>query len=278
MRPPLAWLLLCLAAPGVAHGWGPEGHRAAAEISSERLCVAAREEIGRILDGTTLAEAALWPDRIRGETRWRHTRDWHYINIEDDVAFDELREGEPGHGQLLRAIRSNLALLGEPRLPRARQQEALSFVVHLVADLHQPLHVGRAEDRGGNRIDVSFGERKLNLHRLWDGVLLRSSGLGWRDYRRSLAPLVALGADDWTGGELEDWAEESRRLRPWVYDFDARRRVPQISKRYAETGRQLSALRIAQAGVRTAWLLNGLWCGNGALPHLNGEGPHFRGQ
>ena len=278
MRRPFAWLLLCLAAPGMAQAWGPEGHRAAAKITSEGLCAAAREEIVRILDGTTLAEAALWPDRIRDEARWRHTRDWHYINIDDEASFDDLREGEPGHGQLLRAIRSNLALLGEAELPLERRREALSFVVHLVVDLHQPLHVGRAEDRGGNTIDVHFGKRTVNLHQLWDGVLLRSSGLGWRDYRRSLAPLVALGADDWAGGGLEDWAEESRRLRPWVYDFDARRRVAQISKRYAETGRQLSALRLAQAGVRTAWLLNRLWCGNGALPYLNGEGPHFRRQ
>lgn len=263
----LAWLWLWMAVPGFALAWGPEGHRVAAAITGDRLCVQAQEEIGRILDGQPLADASLWPDRIRGEARWAHTRDWHYINIDDDAAFDDLVQGELGHGQLLRAIRSNLALLGDGDLPRSRRREALSFVLHLAVDLHQPLHVGRGEDRGGNRIDVIFGEREVNLHQLWDGVLLRSTGLDARDYRRSLAPLVALGAEDWTRGSLEDWAEESRRLRPWVYDFDARRRVPRISKRYAETGRQLSALRLAQAGVRTAWLLNGLWCGNGALPH-----------
>ena len=253
-------LVLALVLPLTAQAWGPEAHRAATAVAADRLCLAATAEVERLLGDTTLAEASLWPDRIRGEARWAHTRDWHYLNIGDDAPFSTLVEGEPGHGQLLRAIRRNLALLGDERVPVVERGEALSFVLHLVADLHQPLHVGRSEDRGGNTIDVSFDGQVTNLHRLWDGVLLRSAGLRQDDYRRSLEPLVLLGAGDWERGTLEDWAEESRRLRPWLYDFDTRRRVPLISKRYAETGRQLTALRVAQAGVRTAWLLNGLWC------------------
>lgn len=252
--------VLAVVLPLTAQAWGPEAHRAATAIAADRLCPAATAGIERLLGDTTLAEAALWPDRIRGEARWAHTRDWHYLNIGDDAPFSTLLEGAPGHGQLLRAIRANLALLNDESIPGAARGEALGFVLHLVADLHQPLHVGRSEDRGGNTIDVSFDGQVTNLHRLWDGVLLRSGGLRQDDYRRSLEPLVLLGADNWERGTLEDWAEESRRLRPWVYDFDARRRVPLISKRYAETGRQLTALRLAQAGVRTAWLLNGLWC------------------
>jgi len=246
--------------PGTAPAWGPEGHRAAAWITAQRLCAPAATEIRRLLGEEELAEASLWPDRIRGEPGWAHTRDWHYLNIGDDVPFEALREGVDGHGRLLTAIRENLAVLGDTGRPGPERRDALAFTLHLVADLHQPLHVGRLEDRGGNTITVSFEGRETNLHRLWDGVLLRSAGLRPGDYRRTLEPLVALGAADWARGSLEDWAEESRRLRPWVYDFDARRRVPAISQRYAETGRQLTALRLAQAGVRTAWLLNELWC------------------
>jgi hypothetical protein len=259
---PGAWtgLALVLLLPSLGHAWGPEGHRAAAAITAERLCPAAEAEVARLLGGMTLADAALWPDRIRSEAEWAHTRDWHYINIGDDEPFSALVEGEPGHGRLLSAIRANLALLTDTQAADGRRREALGFVLHLVGDLHQPLHVGRSEDRGGNAITVSFAGQETNLHRLWDGVLLRSAGLRPDDYLRSLAPLVVLGAPSWERGTLQDWAEESRRLRPWVYDFDTRRRVPLISKRYAETGRQLSSLRLAQAGVRTAWLLNQLWC------------------
>jgi hypothetical protein len=251
---------LALLAPPPAYSWGPEGHRAAAAITAGRLCPAASVEVGRLLGEMSLGEASTWPDRIRGEARWAHTRDWHYVNIGDDEPFAALAEGEPGVGRLLGAIRQNLELLGNTRRPDARRREALAFFVHLVGDLHQPLHVGRLEDRGGNAITVNFDGQEMNLHQLWDGGLLRSASLRSEDYRRSLEPLVALGAGAWEHGTLEHWADESRRLRPWVYDFDARRRVPHISRRYAETGRQLTSLRLAQAGVRTAWLLNQLWC------------------
>jgi hypothetical protein len=253
-------LALILLAPAPAQSWGPEGHRVAAAITAGRLCPAAAAEIGRLLGGMSLAEAAVWPDRIRGEAHWAHTLDWHYVNIGDDEPFSALAEGEPGVGRLLGAIRQNLELLAATSRSDARRREALAFFVHLLGDLHQPLHVGRLEDRGGNVITVNFDGQEMNLHQLWDGGLLRSASLRPEDYRRSLEPLVELGALAWEHGELEDWAEESRRLRPWVYDFDARRRVPRISRRYAETGRQLTSLRLAQAGVRTAWLLNQLWC------------------
>lgn len=253
-------LLVGLLWPLVLPAWGPDGHRAAADVAAQRLCPAAAAEVERLLDGMTFADASLWPDGIRDQPAWSHTRDWHYINIGDDEPMNALVQGEPGHGRLLSAIRDNLARLDDERGDALGRREALGFVLHLVADLHQPLHVGRREDRGGNTITVSFDGRETNLHRLWDSGLLRSSGLRPDDYRRSLAPLVALGAASWESGTLEDWATESQRLRPWVYDFDARRRVPHISRRYAETGRQLTALRLAQAGVRTARLLNELWC------------------
>jgi hypothetical protein len=253
-------VLLAALLPATAQAWGHDGHRAAATITAARLCENAADQVAQLLDDMTLLEASTWPDAIRGETRWAHTRDWHYINIGDDEPFGALDDSKAGRGQLLIAIRANLAVLADERESAPRRREALSFVVHLVADLHQPLHVGRSEDRGGNTITVRFDGDETNLHRLWDSALLRSTGLRQADYLRTLAPLVALGAAAWEHGELEDWAEESRRLRPWVYDFDARRRVPLISRRYAETGRQITALRVAQAGVRTAWVLNGIWC------------------
>lgn len=252
--------LVGLCWPLAAGAWGHDGHRAAAAVTADRLCPAAAVAVERLLDGVTLAEASIWPDGIRSQAEWAHTRDWHYINVGDEQPMSTLVEGAPGHGRLLSAIRENLSLLGNERADATLRRQALSFVLHLVADVHQPLHVGRLEDRGGNAITVNFEGRETSLHRLWDSGLLRSSGLRATDYRRSLAPLVAIGAASWERGSLEDWATESQRLRPWVYDFDTRRRVPHISKRYAETGRQLTALRLAQAGVRTAWLLNELWC------------------
>jgi hypothetical protein len=266
--------LVVLAWPPASLGWSHEGHRVAAALAAERLCPPAANEVDRLLGTTSLGELSTWPDRIRGEPRWAHTRDWHYVNLADQEPFSAIDDGAPGRGRLLAAIRENLALLRDTSADDEVRREALGFVLHLVADLHQPLHVGRKEDRGGNDLIVSFEGAETNLHRLWDGGLMRSAGLRGDDYRRTLEPLVALGAAGWESGTLEDWAEESRLLRPWVYDFDTRRRVPHISRRYAETGRQLTALRLAQAGVRTAWLLNQVWCDGDTAPEE--QCPHHR--
>lgn len=253
--------LLCgLLWPVIALPWGGDGHRAAAGITVARLCAPASFQVAQLLGGMSIEEASTWPDQARGMAAWAHTREWHYLNIEDHERVSAKHEGQPGRGRLLTAIRENLALLADDRAPEKSRREALAFVLHLLADLHQPLHVGRQADRGGNGVTVSFGGEETTLHRLWDSGLLRSSQLRAEDYRRTLEPLVRLGAASWEAGTLEDWAAESHALRTWVYDFDSRRRVPHISRRYAETGRQLTALRLAQAGVRTAWLLNGLWC------------------
>nr|WP_276611320.1 S1/P1 nuclease [Thioalkalivibrio sp. XN8] len=249
---------MALALPGLARAWGPEAHRAAAAVMVDRLCPAAQAELRAVLGDWTLEAAVVWPDRIRGEDRWAHTRDWHYMNIGDDVPVtpDAPVEG----GRILAALREQLGRLEAGQVEPTERREALAFVLHLVVDLHQPLHVGRAADRGGNEIRVQFDGRETNLHQLWDGRLLRSAGLRTEDYARSLEPLALLGEAEWAAGTLEGWADESRRLRPWVYDFDHRRTVPGISRRYAETGRQLTAMRLAQAGVRSAYLLNRAWC------------------
>lgn len=257
---PACWIgLLGLACmPCAVHAWGPSAHRIAAEVMEDALCASARAEVDAIARDMPLADLVLWPDRIRDTATWAHTRDWHYMNIADDVPVE--RDTRPESGRILAAIHDHLELLPRGRADPERRQQALAFVLHLVVDLHQPLHVGRAADRGGNSIRLRFDGRETNLHQLWDSGLLRSAGLRPGEHARVLRALAAAGGAHWTQGTLEDWADESRRLRPWVYDFDTRRQVPTVSRRYAEAGRQLTALRLAQAGVRSAHVLNRLWC------------------
>ena len=252
------WLWSLALLPAVAHAWGPTAHRVAAELTQEFLCPAASAEVAAILGDMSLAELVVWPDRARDTAAWAHTRDWHYMNIADEVPVR--RDTTPESGRLLAAIHENLALLPKGRAQPERRRQALAFVLHLAVDLHQPLHVGRAADRGGNSIRVRFDGRETNLHQLWDSGLLRSTGLRSEEQVSALRALAAAGGAHWAQGAPEDWADESRRLRPWVYDFDTRRQVPGISRRYAETGRQLATLRLAQAGVRSAQMLNRVWC------------------
>jgi len=240
-----------------ALGWGPAAHRAAADLAERRLCESAREEIRSLLGEESLAEASVWPDTIRGDPRWKHTADWHYADIGDDEPIARLRHGD--HGRLLPAIDDQLATLFDPRADRTARRNALRFLAHLLVDLHQPLHVGRPSDRGGNTIEVRLGEKQTSLHQVWDSGLLGLTGLGSRDLSRVLEPLATLAAPTLEGGP-EAWAAESRALRPWIYDFDPRPRVPRLSRRYQLTGTQLALFRLAQAAARLEGVLGARWC------------------
>ena len=247
-----------LAAFGQAYGFGADGHRIAGLIAQERLCVEAEREVRSLGRGQGLDQLGLWPDWIRGEPEWQHSAPWHYMNIPDGARLEDYRH--PPEGDILWAIRHFAARLADPQESIDERRDALRFLAHFVVDLHQPLHVGRESDRGGNRIDVDPGTGgPVNLHRFWDTDAVALSGLEVEDYVRSLAGLIEANARAWEQDTLMDWARESQALRPDVYDFGGRGN--RLSSDYLENAERTTRLRLAQAGVRLAAEINLAFCG-----------------
>ena len=241
--------------PAVVSGFGVEGHRIAGRVAETRLCAAAVERIDSLSRGQSLADLGLWADRIRSEDRWAHTAPWHYMNVADDLPLE--RYESPREGDVLWAITHFADELGNNSLASGRRLEALRFLTHFVVDIHQPLHVGRAEDRGGNQIRVTMGNGlEMNLHRFWDSEAIRLTGLSGDAYVDDVLALVDANASRWEGGTPSDWAEESRDLRSRVYDFDGDR----LSTAYLNAAVNVTRLRLAQASVRLASEINRLLC------------------
>lgn len=249
----LAVLALVALACVPALAFGPGGHRIAGELAEPLLCPGTAKEIAELTGGEGLAEIGLWADRIRGEDAWRHTAPWHYLNIDDGESIEAFRH--PSEGDVLWAIQRNVERLAEPG-PRERRAEALRFLVHFIVDVHQPLHVGRESDRGGNTIDVTYRGETTNLHRFWDTDLLQVGGLREREHAARVAPLTRVFAGrDHTSPR--DWAAESLALRPLVYRF--RESSPaSLDDAYVDTAQTVMRVRLAQAAVRLAATLNGL--------------------
>ncbi len=242
-----------LAAFEPANAYGIDGHRIAGLIAQERLCAEAEREVASLGGGRGLDELGLWADWIRDEPEWRHSAPWHYMNIPDGELLEDYRH--PPEGDILWAIRHYAATLADRQESIAERRDALRFLAHFVVDIHQPLHVGRASDRGGNRIDVDPGTGEpVNLHRFWDTEAVALSGLGVEDYVRSLAELIEANARAWQQDTLMDWARESQALRPDVYDFGGR--GGRLSNDYLNTAERVTRLRLAQAGVRLAAEIN----------------------
>lgn len=252
----LAAALCLLALPPVAVAYGPAGHAIAGRAAEALLCAPAREAVADLADGASLAEIGRWADTIRSDPRYEASAPWHYMNIADDGAIAAYVH--PPEGDVLWAITHFRARLADDGLARAERLEALRFLTHFVVDIHQPLHVGRAADRGGNTIDVVHDGETLNLHRFWDSGALELDGGGIAGYAAELVPLARRLDAERAPGTPELWADESLELRAQVYGFEpGARELPADYVRRAEV---LTRMRLAQAARRLAATLNGIFC------------------
>jgi hypothetical protein len=169
-------LLLVAAAPPIA-AWGPHGHQVVAEIAARELTPSARAEVEALLGdraSNAMREASTWADEIRGEPEWRHTGGWHYLNFERGdcryVARKACRNGDCVVGAIQRQAR----VLADRKATALRRTQALRFLIHFIGDVHQPLHAGYRDDRGGNDFQVRNRRDGDNLHGFWDQDLLRA--------------------------------------------------------------------------------------------------------
>ncbi len=245
----------CLWAASPVHAWGPQGHRIVGKVAKEHLCEAAGATIRELWGDSGLEAAGLWPDQIRNQSRWKHTGPWHYINVGDS---GPLPPGERSpDGDILWALDHYLAILDAAGVPKRQRREAVGFVTHFVGDLHQPLHVGRADDRGGNNIAVAApGRDTLNLHRYWDTTVITSVQPDPERYARMIAPLALGNLRYWQSTDPLAWASESLALRPTVYRFRNRGREVLLDEDYAQRAQTIVRMRLVQAGVRLAGILN----------------------
>ena len=263
MRLPVYVAALCAGVflSGPVWGYGSNAHIIIGDIAWSYLCEPARDELEILLDGERLGGASRWPDWIRSKPEWAHTSRWHYINVDDDVPVERVWRASPEN--VLQAIDRFEDELADRDLPDQQRARALKFLAHFIGDVHQPLHVGRGSDRGGNSIDVRIGGRSSNLHKVWDAQsLLRMDG---RKLNQQVAPVAALAADSaaqWRGTTPPDWARESQNLRPVVYDFgpQAEGQPVQLSDKYLAPAHEITQQRLAQAGVRLAETLNHILC------------------
>ena len=255
-------LLLCLLAGG-AQAWGPLGHEVVAELAQRQLDPAARAEVVRLLraePGASLRSIAAWPDQMQNDPAhaalWRATRSQHYVNFRGpDCDYVPPRDCRGGQC-IIAGLAQQVAVLGDHTRTDAQRLQALKFVVHFVGDIHQPLHAGYRDDKGGNLYQVQFDDRGSNLHRVWDSGLLSRRHLDAVAYAEQLGsgapPALPLA-----GARRDDlyvlWARESCRLTAQPGFYPAGHRIDQA---YVDAELPLAERRLRLAGQRLATLLN----------------------
>ncbi|MEO8300515.1 MAG: S1/P1 nuclease [Rhizomicrobium sp.] len=241
-----------------ALAWGPQGHETVALIAGPHLSGAARAEVARLLGGSAMmVHDSNWADEIRDQRR--ETSAWHYVDIPLKArAYDPGRDC-PGGDCVVAQIENDLRILSNRRLSDGARRQALRFLIHFVADLHQPLHAGDNDDRGGNRVRVTIGRERATLHRVWDSDVVEALG---RDAAATAAGIErSLSPQDrkaWAQGNPAQWAGEAHAIaRDRIYPPLQGRQELRLPRDYPQRQAPLVRVQLAKAGLRLAWLLNG---------------------
>lgn len=255
MRRFTRFLAVCITvSPALALAWGADGHRLVAELAEAQLSAAAKAEAGRLLSqepGATLASVSTWADEVRRPA----TAPWHYVNLPESECTYRRERDCPDGRCVVEAIAAQLAIL-KSSAADAERLVALKWVIHLVGDIHQPLHVGLASDKGGNLFQVRTSGRGSNLHAVWDGELIRRRAGG---LSRLLQDAAAVSPNGVRTTDPSQWANESCTVRSAAGFYpDGRVAGPA----YAEQWDGALVAQLALAGRRLAEVLNG------ALPGL----------
>jgi hypothetical protein len=252
----LALLLILL--PGPAFAWGAEGHEIVALIAARELTPAARAQAAHLLGGEAmLVQDSNWADEVKDQRR--DTGRWHYVDIPLRSPGYDPRRDCPGGNCVVAQIENDLRVLGNRRLGDGARAEALRFLIHFVADVHQPLHAEDDDDRGGNQVRVAIGRERTNLHHVWDVDVVEAigfdAGAAVDSIERSLS---SADRKAWATGTPAAWANESHAIaRDAVYPLLIGRRELRLPRDYAWRNAGLTRMLLAKAGLRLAFLLNG---------------------
>jgi nuclease S1 len=234
--------------------WFDKGHRIVGLIAQANLTDEARKGIAQILPGyMTLADAAIWPDH-----EGRSIRDFdplHYVIIPENAGGYDQERDCPARNCMVEALKWFLAVVSDKNAPIIVRRLALYYVAHLVGDMHQPLHAGQAKDRGGVDLPVSYRGETTNLHFFWDTNLVElETGTEEEVANRLAANITEEERLKWQAGDPIQWTNESLMLaRSYAYNTGS---SVELSDDYVEKARPIVRIRLAQAGLRLAWLLN----------------------
>lgn len=290
----LALCAVMLALPSAGFAWGDLGHQVVGSLAYKRLTPKARKAVDTLLaqdadkltapdfvSRTTWADKYRDSDRNTTHVRYNATRKWHFVDIEiGDGSLDDacdgrkpLPDGVPAsQGPANACVADKLAQfqreLGDAATPPAEKRLALKFVLHLVGDIHQPLHAADHHDSGGNGVpvEISPSGRHTNLHAYWDTYLVQRLGSTVALASANVGKLITTSnATNWSHGGIDDWAAESNAdAKKVVYDFGGAKTFMDdhdgegevLDAGYEKRALPVARRALAKAAVRLANVLN----------------------
>ncbi len=250
-------LLLLVSQLGLAKTpiWGKTGHRVVGEIAQMHLSRKAKKMICSILEGKSLASVANFADDIKSDTLYNKYYPWHYVNYPAEMKYGDVAPSP--EGDIVVAIQTCIEKVKNPLTSPTEKTFFLKMLVHFIGDLHQPLHAGWEENRGGNDIQIQWFGKGSNLHRLWDTNLIDHYGMSYTELSDNMPNLSRKERIELQKGNIFDWVEESHILANQLYASveNGEKLGYQYSYVYWTTVED----QLLKGGVRLAAVLNDLF-------------------
>ncbi|MFC6997698.1 S1/P1 nuclease [Rufibacter roseus] len=251
----IALLALFVYLPLQSMAWGMLGHRIVGEIAERNMSNKAKKKVRQIL-GESVAMASNWPDFVKSDPAYKYLDNWHYINLKDGM-FAEAVEAHLRQDTTTNAytkINFLVSELKKQELPQATKQMYLRILIHLVGDVHQPMHVGRPEDLGGNRVRLEWFNSPTNLHRLWDSQLIEYQQLSYTEYATVLNCTTKEQIKTWQAQPISQWFLNSYQIADKLYD--SVKPEEKLSYRYNFDHVDTLNEQLLKGGIHLAGLLN----------------------
>ncbi len=236
--------------------WGQKGHDTICTIAEQHLTPHTRRHIHRLLNGHSIVYWANWLDNASHTPQYAYSLTWHYKNIDANQKYDDVPPFETG--DIITAIDKQTTTLKGKTLSKEEEALALKILIHLMGDLHQPMHMGHKTDRGGNEVKIKFFGADTDLHTVWDTDLVeaahRWSHTEWARQTdlttKQTRKLISQGTPD-------DWARETHQITRHVYDITPE--GTNISYDYVAAATPIIEQQLLKAGIRLAALLNHIY-------------------
>jgi hypothetical protein len=224
-----------------AFSWGAKGHIIVAEIAKSRLSKSIIDSVDYYLEGTSWEEAACWMDEMNQDRTYEFMKPWHYVNIPKDKTYVDTKTPN-----IINELDFIIAALQNRKIyTREKTGMYIKILMHLMGDLHQPLHCGYADDRGGNDLIVTFDGETSNLHKVWDSGLIKQKQIDEKDCFRLMKTWPAEEISTIKKASIMDCVNESRALLPKVYEVKNT-----VNGKYAMASVVIIKNQLSKAGLR----------------------------
>lgn len=253
----IAILALFFYLPFQSMAWGVLGHRIVGEIADSYLTKKARKEVYKILGTESIAMTSNWPDFIKSNPDYKYLYGWHYINLDGGLTEQEVQSylASDTATDAYTKINFLVAELKKKDLSADNKLLYLRLLIHIVGDVHQPLHVGRFQDLGGNKVKVLWFNDSANLHQIWDEKLVNFQQLSYTEYATAINHTTKEQRAIWQHEPVSTWIYQSYQYAEKIYN-DIKKPNQRLDYKYNYDYVDILNQQLLKGGVHLAGLLN----------------------